>query len=220
LTQSSVDHALRMARALTQFNLHPEVDLHPSWLPPAWPAPHRAPARFGPAARALLGDWVRRSLHAPAGYDTHFESANKRLALLDARSLRLLAVYCGLAVHRPLFKQRGVGTELRRQARRFDAAAFAQDRMPDLPAFAMNPRAIEQRPRSAGRVIVRRGSRLLMALLAGEGEPVLRRTRLKLPRAAAQVELPVLNAAQRQQLAELIHLCIVPERLSPWDWLF
>src|SRR5947199_333107 len=47
-------------RLVLRYNLHPELDVHPSWLPAGWPARHRAVARFGPAGRAMLADALRR----------------------------------------------------------------------------------------------------------------------------------------------------------------
>jgi len=71
-----------------------------------------------------------------------------------------------------------------------------------------------------GRVVVNRGYRLLLAALQGEGEPLLRRVQHKLPRHGAAVQPPLLAPRQREQLRELMLLCIVPERLPQWDWLF
>jgi type III secretion protein K len=84
----------------------------------------------------------------------------------------------------------------------------------------MNTAVIEARPHGAGAVVVERGCRLLLAALAGEGEPIVRSAQRKLPRRVSQRALPVLQAAQRAELSELMLLCLVPERLPEWDWLF
>ena len=219
---STGEHVVRMAGLLTRFNLHPEAQIHPSWLPPDWPAVYRAPQRLGVAGQHVLSDLLRSRLPEPQGYDTDFGSSRKRLALLDGRELRMLALYCGFGAHRALLKRRGIGAPLRRQLRRFgpETASFVMERMPELSAFAMNNHALEQRPLGAGRVILRRGARLLLALMAADGSALLERTRLKLPRRLAAGELPVLTTPQRAQLDELIQLSIVPERLPAWHWLF
>lgn len=213
-----------MASLLTRYNLHPEADLHPSWLPATWPAAHRQVARFGECGRAVLSDWLRRRLPGPTHYDAEFESARKRLALLDSHAIRLLAVYCGFGTHRALLRHRHrhLGPVLRRQLQRYEPGAlgFAMDRMPVLPAFEMNNAALVAHPAGAGRVLVRRGARLLLALLAQDGPAVVERTRQKLPRHQSAGEVPLLTPAQLQQLEELVQLCIVPERLSSWHWLF
>lgn len=214
--------ALRLSRLLVRFNLHPEADLHPSWLPADWHARHRVAALRDEAGRAVLSDWLQTSGRVQPGFDTAFDAEHKRLVLLDARSLRLLAVYCGLGVHLPLWRHRGIGGELRRLARRLapDAPAYVQQRMPPLSAFAMNPQPLLERPRGAGRVVMRRGARLLLGLLQADDAPAAERARLKLPRRLAQGELPRLSAVQRAELGELIHLSVLPERFPQWHWLF
>jgi len=213
-----------LVRLVTRFNLHPETDLHPSWLPAAWPPRHRVPARFGPAGRAVLAELLQRR-HAGHGVgpDFQFDSRLKRLVLMDAASLRRLAVYVGFSVHLPLFKLRGgAGAQLRRQARRYeeDAVDFVLDRVPPLSELQMDTQPLLQRPISAGRVAVQRGYRLLLGAAAPEGEAVLRRLQHKLPRRVSAPGVPVLQPRQLQQLHELMLLCIVPERLPQWDWLF
>lgn len=219
---ADMPQALRLLQQVMQFNLHPERDLHPSWLPREWPLRHRRLAGFGAGGQAVLSDCVRRWEGEPLPPEYDFESPLRRLALMDGAALRRLAAYCGFAVHRPAFKLRGVSHLLRRQARRYDddAARFVLDRLPQLDQFVMNTSALEARPHSAGQLIVNRGYRLLLAAMSPEGEAVMRRVRRKLPRRAAQLHPPELRAAQRAQLSEVMLLCIVPERLPQWDWLF
>lgn len=219
----AVRGALDLVRLVMRFNLHPEAGLHPSWLPAGWPARHRSPARFGAGGRAVLAEQLRRSQAADVGADYHFDSRLKRLALLDAASLRRLAVYLGFCVHLPLLKARGaVGAQIRRQARRFDADAvdFLLDRVPEPTGLRMDDAAFQQRPHSTGRGVIERGHRLLLAAAAPEGQAVLRRLQLKLPRRFAGLGLPQLEPHQTRQLHELMLSCIVPERLPQWDWLF
>src|SRR6185295_10330133 len=129
---------LDLLRLVVRHHLHPELDLHPSWLPADWPARHRGIGRLGPSGRAVLGQLLRREAGEP---DWRFDSRMRRLALLDVASLRRLAAYTGLGAHKPLFRLRGVGAQLRRQARRFDVdgADFVMDRMPALGELRMNP---------------------------------------------------------------------------------
>ncbi|KQW02542.1 hypothetical protein [Rhizobacter sp. Root1221] len=214
---SQSPHALLLAQRLVALNLHPEQDLHPSWLPAGWPARHR---RFGAAGRAVLGDVLRAADAPPPVWS--FDDPAERLALVDGPSLRRLAAYCGFAVHRPAFRQRGLARALERQARRYDADAvpFVLDRLPHLDHFAMNLRDLEARPSGAGHLVVDRGHRLLLAALSGTGEVLSGHVRRKLPRRVSSRPLPVLRPAQQAQLIEVILLCIVPERLPQWDWLF
>ncbi|HEX6706140.1 MAG TPA: type III secretion system protein [Albitalea sp.] len=209
-------------RLVLRYNLHPELDLHPSWLPADWPARHRAVARFGPAGRALLAEALRRCGQLDAEPRFQFETRLARLALLDVPSLRRLALYTGFVAHQPLMRERSAaGDELRRQARRIDADAvdFVLDRMPHAAAFRMDTQPMQQRPLSTGRLVAARGHRLLLGALLSEGQ-ALRRVERKLPRRLGALPIPPLQPRQRRQLEELMLLGIVPDRLPQWDWLF
>jgi len=217
-----------LVRLVMRFNLHPEADLHPSWLPANWPARHRSVARMGPAGRAVLAELLRRGQapghaqpHAAADYN--FDSRLKRLALLDAASLRRLAAYLGFCAHLSLFKVRGgAGLQIRRQARRFDrdAVDFVLDRVPQLTELRMDSAVVQQRPIATGRVVLDRGYRLLLGAAASEGDLVLHRLKHKLPRRISALSVPSFEPRQALQLNELMLSCIVPERLPQWDWLF
>jgi type III secretion protein K len=223
LPQPACPGAIDLVRLVMRFNLQPEADLHPSWLPANWPVPHRLPARMGPGARAVLAQVLFRRQMLPASADYNFDSRVKRLALLDSASLRRLAAYVGFGVHLPLFKQRSApGPQLRRQARRLDAdgADFVRDRMPQLTELKMDLGTVQQRPASAGRLVTDRGYRLLLGASAAEGDEVLRRIQRKLPRRISAMPVPQLAPGQTRQLHELMLSCIVPERLPQWDWLF
>lgn len=212
----------RMVQQVLAFNLHPERTLHASWLPADWPARYRRLGRYGEGAQAVLGDCLRRWPGGSVPQEFDFDTPLRRIALMDGPALRRLAAYAGFATHRTAFALRGVAPVLRRQAQRYDrdAAQFVQQRLPAPSAFAMNTSSLEARPVAAGHVVVERGYRLLLALLAPEGEALLQRVRHKLPRRVSALAPPELKPAQHEQLAELVLLCIVPERLPTWDWLF
>lgn len=215
-----------LVRLVMRFNLHPEADLHPSWLPANWPARHRSVARMGPAGRAVLAELLRRgsgTAHVAAPADYNFDSRLKRLALLDAASLRRLCAYLGFCAHLPLFKLRGgAGAQIRRQARRIDrdAVDFVLDRVPQLTELRMDSTVVQQRPIATGRVVLDRGYRLLLGAAASEGGVVLQRLKHKLPRRISAMSVPSFEPRQALQLNELMLSCIVPERLPQWDWLF
>ena len=216
---------LGLVRHVLRLNLEPETGLHPSWLPADWPAHLRARlGRLGPRARATLGDVLaQQGVLAPApGYD--FDSRIKRLLLLDPSSLRRLAFTTSLCAHAPLLRPRrgGLALLLRRQARRIDPGAldFVLERAPELTAFQMSAHPLKERPAGCGRLLVDRGYRLLLAVLAAEGEAAVQRCQRMLPRRVATLEVPALAPRQKDQLAELMLGCIVPERLAQWDWLF
>ncbi len=209
-----------LVRLIARFHLHPELDLHSSWLPRDWPARHRQVARFGAAGRVVLADWLRPSLPQ---VPLRFDAPLTRLMLFDSASLRRLAFYCGLCAHASLMDQRGsVGRRLRRLAQRVDddGREFVLDRTPRLTSLMMSNSSIEQRPAAAGRIVVNRGYRLLQRVVATQGDAVLQRLQRKLPRRVSRLPLPELTSTQLAQLSELILMCLIPERLVQWDWLF
>lgn len=214
---------MAIVRLAMRLHLHPEDALHPSWLPPQWPQRHRRLAAYGPGGRAVLGELLRSRDGLGREPDYRFEARAKRLALVDGPSLRLLAALTGWCAHAPLLLQRGaVGAQMRRQAARYgeDVEDFVRERVPRLTALRMDPRPLEQHPWGAGRTVVARGHRLLLGTVAAEGADTLERVRRKLPHRLAALRLPTLSPLQRAQVEELMLLCIVPERLPQWDWLF
>lgn len=187
--------SLALARAVADFAQRPLAHQHPSWLPREWPLPLRSADRFGAAAAQVLagplalggGDERARALLLQTLLDGRGDPL-ARLVLLDRSALRLLAIWCGMAVHKPGFAsersrlaqqldgrlgalaQPLIGTvpyRLRRAARRFDpqAVAFILKRVPDLPDLPMNLDPIRARPSSAARVMAERGYRLLCGLV-------------------------------------------------------
>ena len=204
--------------------LHPEADLHPSWLPHDWPPRVRSRLRRASAgAQAVLGDVLRARGIVPASSDFAIGSPAARLALIDGASLRCLAGYLGLCAHAGLLRERSrLGAQLRRQARRLadDAADFVLDRTPPLTALRMATAPLSDNPFGCGRIVLDRGYRLLHGVIAVAGDPTLQRALRKSPRRVSMHPVPQLTPSQSTQLEELLRLCLIPERLEAWDWLF
>ncbi|MFP3754422.1 type III secretion system protein SctK [Cupriavidus sp. SIMBA_020] len=240
-----------LARAVAALLQQPLAQLHPSWLPADWPLAWRRPARFGDAAAdvlaALLGlaaDAVARDtlVRALTGEGDVRADVLPRIVLMDRPALRLLALWVGLAVHKPGFasERRIVPAPLaniesiagsligqlpramRRVARRIDAqaVAFLLKRVPDLSELPMNLAPLRARPSGAGRVMAERGYRLLCGLMAGYGAPLRQALMRKFPRRLAALPPVALTRAQAAQLRELLLLNLIPERFPAWHWLF
>src|SRR5690606_32755573 len=129
---------------------------------------------------------------------------------------------CGLCTHKPLFKARSTAASMHRLARRVDPAAaeFVLKRAPDLTQLVLNHGVARRRPAGVGRLVTDRGYRMLLGVLATEGNALLGRTLRKLPRRVSALTIPAFKPAHIAQLGELIFLCLIPERMPEWDWLF
>lgn len=216
------NRAMELVRLAVRFNLHPEDDFHPSWLPTDWPAAYRSRHRYGSGALPLLGRCLRERGALDDAIEFSFDSRVRRLALMDGASLRRLAAYCGLSTHKPLFKTRSTAAAMRRLADRIDpgAAEFVLKRAPDLTELVLNQRVVRANPAGVGRLVVDRGYRMLLGVLATEGNALLGRTLRKLPHRVSALSIPAFKPVHIGQLGELIFLCLIPERMSEWDWLF
>lgn len=213
---------LDVVRLALRFNLHPEDGVHSSWLPPDWPPGRRLVSRFGAAGRVLLGKYLRQWGALDSSIQFDFDSRRRRLALLDGRSLRLLAAYCGLCAHKPLFDAVATSHDMHRLARRIDhdAARFVIARTPALTGLVLSKRLAPENPLALGTLVMDRGYRMLLGVLAVEGDAVLQRVLRKLPRRVASLKVPVFRSPKLEQVSELIFLCLIPERMPQWDWLF
>jgi len=94
------------------------------------------------------------------------------------------------------------------------------ERAPQARELSMSAQALQDRPAGAGRVLMERGYRLLLAALGRDGDAAVQRLLRLLPRRVAALQVPALSSRQADQLDELMLDCIVPERLAQWDWLF
>ena len=67
-----------LVRLAMRQQLHPELDMHPSWLPERWPARYRGMQHLNESGQAVVSEWVRRELgdEVPA-----FDTPLRRMAL-------------------------------------------------------------------------------------------------------------------------------------------
>ncbi len=219
----------RFARLVADFNLHPDHYVDPSWPMGIWPAPWNEIARFGERGRRVLARALLAQVGLqedatgalPADYD--FGSRDKRLALLPREAFEHLAHLCGLCLHKSWLGSGEVtrGVEKALQLRFGpEMMSFVRKETPPFDAVSETLEPMRRYPKLVVQKIGARGARLLLDFIAPAGVPVFARTRLKLPR-IADVQPPYrLGDAQRAELAELLFLCLIPERLRTWDWLF
>lgn len=214
--------AARLYRLAVEFNLRPDRYIDPSWLPHDWPARYRDFAAFGERGRAVLARHLLAQNGLAERYVFGFGSLVARLALIERSALTTLAAYCGLMLHRawlqeaPNWRTHSVLVD----AFGYNAMPFVLDRAPPFDAIGESLEPFRQTPRAAVDAIRQRGARLLLDFVAPEGDAIIERMRLKFARGVSEQPAYGLSPVHRQHLAELIFLCLIPERLAQWDWLF
>lgn len=219
----------RFAQLVAEFNLRPDRYVDPSWPLGIWPAPWNEMTRFGERGRRVLaralfdtvGLHEDASGNVPADYD--FAARDKRLALLPRDAFDSLAQLCGLCLHKAWL----VSDEVTRGVEKAlqlgfgsEVIAFVRKETPPFDAVSETLESMRRYPKLVVQKIGARGARMLLDFIAPAGMPVVARTRLKLSRVADVQPAYRLNEAQRAELAELLFLCLIPERLRAWDWLF
>lgn len=219
----------RFAHLVAEFNLRPDRYVDPSWPIGIWPAPWNEIERFGARGRSVLARALFDTVglkedetgHVPADYD--FASRDKRLALLPRDAFADLARLCGLCLHKSWLASsevtRGVEKALQLDFGP-ETMAFVRGQTPPFDAVSETLEPMRRYPKLVVQKIGARGARLLLDFIAPAGMPVYARTRLKLPRIADVQPAYRLGDAQRAELAEVLFLCLIPERLRAWDWLF
>lgn len=214
--------AARMHRLIVEFNLQPDRYIDPSWLPQEWPAPYRDLARFGRRGLRVLAQHLLTE-NGLLGHTTfEFGSKIARLALIERSALTTLGDYCGLILHRVWLGEALYLHEHAALVAAFGRTAvpFVLHRAPPFGAIGETLEPFRHSPQQAVNMMRLRGCRLLLDLMASEGDEVSRRVRLKFTHAVSEQPPYGLNTMHRQHLAELIFMCLIPERLVQWDWLF
>jgi type III secretion protein K len=214
--------AARLHRLAVEFNLRPDRYLHPDWVPDGWPARYRDLAAYGLRGQVVLARHLLARLGLADRHAFVFGNRISRVALIDAAGLATLGAYCGLILHRAWLRDapnwRANSTLI--DAFGHNAMPFIIDRAPPFDAIGETLEPFRRAPHDAVDAIRLRGCRLLFDFVAPEGAEIAERLRLKFARSVSDQPPYGLNVSHRQHLAELIFLCLIPERLAQWDWLF
>lgn len=215
-------HEARMHRLAVEFNLRPDCYIGVDWLPDEWPARYRDLTVFGARGRAVLATALLARLGPGAPSVFAFGSRTARLALLDRAALATLGAYCGLMLHRAWLRDAANWRTHPALVDAFGHSAmpFVLNRAPPFDAIRETLEPYRRAPHEAVEVIRRRGCRLLFDFIVAEHAQVASRLALKFPRTLSSQPTYGLNTQHRQHLAELIFLCLIPERFAQWDWLF
>lgn len=211
-----------MHRLAVEFNLRPDRYIGADWLPDEWPARYRDLDRYGERGRAVLAAALLARLGPGGAPMFAFGSRIARIALVDRAALATLGAYCGLMLHRAWLREAANwrAQSVLVEAFGHSAMPFVLDRAPPFEAIGETLEPYRRAPLEAIDAIRRRGCRLLFDLVAAEHAQLAPRLALKFPRSLVAQPSYGLNVLHRQHLAELIFLCLIPERLAQWDWLF
>jgi type III secretion protein K len=219
-----------LLRLACEFNLRPERSIHPSRWPAAWPARYRDMALFGERGRRVVAAYLlaqaglaeRHEIYGEFHCEFSFDSRAARLALLPPAALMRLGDALGLVLHRAWLTESGSRRVDKVIAAGFggETLDFVLQRTPPFDAFGETLEPLKTQPKLLVDNIRQRGARLLTDFVAPAGAPVQRRMRLKLPLQLDAAPAYLMNPAQRRQVSELLFLCLIPERLPSWDWLF
>jgi type III secretion protein K len=209
------------------FNCRPVDYVDPGWLAEPERAPierlnHSADAQ----ARACASKWLLQRFGLIDAYDFEFTLPEKRLLLLDAGTLRDLALFVGLAALTPLLRTWITGARLLQLRRALGQSAFEfhLDHVLPHPAIARY-RLVPERAEGlldAGelpRLTTRLGALLLLLSADAPGSPALRRGLLKLPNGVPQ-RARALPAKRREAVTGFCINTVIRIRHPQWHWLF
>ncbi len=208
-----------------RFRLLPSSYCHESWLPQGL-SDEQLPLRqrSDGMCHRYLTPWLVQRLKLGPPDDIAFDDPLQRLALLDGDTLQRLAPALGLLACRDALRRTLDGAVLvrLRAAASLDEIGFIATG-PDgmLPASLAAPE-VDLADDDVAQQLAVRGRRLLFALAAADRQPVIRRLRLKFPRAPGLKAVPraPVAAHERAALSSWLSAQFVPRIASPWTWLF
>ena len=207
-----------------RFRLLPSSYCHESWLPRGLcDAMLPSRARHDGVCHRYLSPWMTEHFKLGCPDGIVFDDPLRRLALLDGEALQAIAPALGLLASRDALRQTLDGAALARlrAATGLDALGFMRA-SPDglLPADMSLPQADLAGDDVAGRLAAR--GRVLLPALAGIDQlAVIRRLRLKFPRAVGLKAAPCKSPVHdRGALSSWLSTQLIPRIAPPWAWLF
>ena len=208
-----------------RFRLLPSTYSDESWLPQGL-SDALMPSRAEPSGMChrYLSPWMTQHFKLGDAEAMDLDDPLRRLALLDGETLQRLAPALGLLSCRDALRHTLDGAVLGRlrAACGLDELGFiAASADGLLPAdLALPP--VDLAGEGAGPALAACGRRLLLALAGTDQLPVIRRLRLKFPRAAGLKAAPRAPAGARERaaLSSWLSARLIPRIAAPWAWLF
>jgi hypothetical protein len=215
---------------LVEFNLHPARYAHGSWYAALLDEREPISAVFDAEGRVLaraepqVSAWLLREAGLAEDMDWEMEEPQKRLWLLDSRSLARLMLELALAMHREWLVRIIDSTRLRALSEVVGAEAL-RFVVEEVPAGAFHYQAPHvdfdgDLPSGLGMELRNQGGRTLFALLEPAWSAVRGRARFVLDRALALEEVLPLDPTLGQRALKLILERLIPRRFPEWAWCF
>ena len=216
------------ALRLVEFNLHPARFAHRSWYEDR-PGGHAlrealfdADGRVERRAEPLVSGWLLRELGLQDQMDWEMDEPQKRLWMLDGRSLERLALELALAMHREWLVRLIEGTRLRALAAQIGGQAlrFVVEEVPEgafhfqAPVVSLDPQPQDD----LGAELKQHGARTLVALLDPAWRAVRGRAQLFFDRTQELGEQAPLESEHSRRALELICGKLIPRRFPEWAW--
>lgn len=217
---TAVDSAVTVR--LVEFNLHPARYAHRSWYPDI--AVFAADGTVLPRAEPHVSTWLLRESGLSEDTDWEMKEPQKRLWLLDPRSLARLMLELALAMHREWLLRIIDSARLRALSEVVGAEAlrFAVENVP-AGAFHYQVPLVDfdgELSFELATELRKQGARTLFALLEPAWSAVRGRARFFLDRSLAFEETPPLEPALGQRASKLILERLIPRRFPEWAWCF
>lgn len=219
--------ARRAVRA-AELNLHVARFAHPSWYESIfaeqpWSAA-LLDAHGRPCERAerQISRWLLHEIAVEGETDWELREPQKRLWLLDDKSLQRLACELALAMHREWLVRLVDGAQIRA----LGAAAgegclpFIARELPETVFHYQSPVVdLSSTPSCTLRCeLIAHGARTLIALLQPAWRAVRARAPLHFARSLDLAAVPPLTGAHCERALELIGAWLIPRRFPEWAW--
>lgn len=207
-----------------RFRLMPSSYCHESWLPRGLSdalLPSRA--RHEGMCHRYLSPWMMDHFKLGCPEGIVFDDPLRRLALLDGETLQRMAPVVGLAASRDALRRTLDGAALvrLRAATGLDELGFIRASSDGLFPAGMGLPPADLAGQDAGDRLAARGRVLLLALAGIDQLAVIRRLRLKFPRAAGLKAAPCKPLVHdRAALSSWLSTQLIPRIAPPWAWLF
>jgi hypothetical protein len=205
------------AALLADFNLRPVNYAHPSWL-------QDGISQFTSDEthqQRTASDWLLKQNGLDQEFDWSMSEPQKRLFLLDSKSLEELAKYISLLMHSRWLKLVVGRAAVQSLEERLGAenVEFAMENTPHSQVEHSLPQADFADP-NLTQAMTQDGARTLFMLLEPTWRAVRGRASFKFDKSWEIIKVTSAETVKTKALLALVCQHIIPKRLPQWAWLF